>query len=88
MEVILQIKNEEGMHARPAGVLVKKASAFQSKIDIKAKGQVKSARSIMGIMSLGLQFNDDITIVAEGSDAPQAIEALTQLVNARFAEGE
>lgn len=55
MELLLKIKNAEGLHARPAGILAKKAAEFQSNIQISAGGQIKSAKSIMALMSLGLK---------------------------------
>ena len=50
MEVRLTIKNEEGLHARPAGILAKKVAEFQSTVQISANGQTKSAKSIMALM--------------------------------------
>jgi phosphocarrier protein len=83
-EVLVKIKNEEGMHARPAGVFVKVAGQFQSKIEIDKNGICKNGKSIMNIMSLGLQFQDDLLIRAIGEDAEAALNALKKLVENKF----
>jgi phosphocarrier protein HPr len=84
MEKTLTILNEEGMHARPAGVLAKKASEFKSAVEIHFNGTVKNAKSIMAIMSLGLEKGSEIKLVAKGEDESQAVETLAQLINNRF----
>jgi len=86
MEKTITVKNASGLHARPAGMFVKKASEFKSTIEIKAKNKVVNAKSIMGIMSLGLGQGDEITIVAEGSDEEKAINSLVELVESGFGE--
>ena len=83
-EITLQLQNEEGLHARPAGVLAKTATQYQSKIEIKAKGLVKNAKSIMSILSLGLEKGDQIQLAAEGSDESEAIETLQILFQNKF----
>lgn len=84
MEILLTIKNQEGLHARPAGILAKKASEFQSTIQINANGAVKSAKSIMALMSLGLKKNQEFILIVDGPDAQEAGNALTALVNSEF----
>lgn len=84
MEKTVTLLNEEGLHARPAGVLVKKASEFKSAIEIRANGAAKNAKSIMGLMSLGLEKGAQITIVATGEDEAQAVDAIAKLVADKF----
>lgn len=86
MEKTVTIKNASGLHARPAGMFVKKASEFKSIVEIKAKDKVVNAKSIMGIMSLGLGQGDTVTIVADGNDAEDAINELVELVESGFGE--
>jgi phosphocarrier protein HPr len=86
MEKTVTIKNASGLHARPAGMFVKKASEFKSTVEIKAKNKVVNAKSIMGIMSLGLGQGDTVTIVANGDDAENAINSLVELVESGFGE--
>lgn len=84
MEVQLKIKNKEGLHARPAGVMAKKAAEFQSNIQIIVNGQIKSAKSIMALMSLSLKHDQSFTLVIDGPDAQMAGDTLTELVNNEF----
>lgn len=84
MERQVKILNEEGFHARPAGVFVKKASEFQANIEVMANGLTKNAKSIMSIMSLGLEKGSEMTIVAKGDDESAALDALEKLVNSKF----
>jgi len=80
------IKNESGMHARPAGVFVKKANGFKSNIEIEWNEKKVNAKSIMGILSLGITNKSEITIIAEGEDAEEAVNSLVELVEGRFGE--
>jgi phosphotransferase system HPr (HPr) family protein len=84
MELHLKIPNPEGLHARPAGILAKKASEFQSTVHISAGGQIKSAKSIMALMSLGLKMDQEFTLIIDGPDAESASLALAALVNSGF----
>jgi len=84
MEKTVRILNEEGFHARPAGVFVKKASEFKATIEVRSNGISKNGKSIMALMSLGLAKDAEITIVATGADENAAVEALTALVANKF----
>lgn len=86
MEKTLVIKNATGLHARPAGMFVKKASEFTSTVEIIAKGKTVNAKSIMGIMSLGLGQGQEIVIKADGADQEAAVEALAELIESGFGE--
>ncbi|MBR0261743.1 MAG: HPr family phosphocarrier protein [Selenomonadaceae bacterium] len=80
------IENKLGMHNRPASVFVQKSSSFKSKIWIKAKGKTIDAKSILMVMSMGLVKGTEITIIADGPDAHEAVEALKALVDSKFNE--
>lgn len=67
---------ETGIHARPATLLVQAASKFNSDITLEYQGKSVNLKSIMGIMSLGVGQNADITISAEGGDEAEAIAAI------------
>lgn len=84
MELLLKIKNAEGLHARPAGILAKKAAEFQSNIQISVGGQIKSAKSIMALMSLGLKKDQEFKLIIDGPDADSASRTLSDLVNNEF----
>ncbi|MGL6106288.1 HPr family phosphocarrier protein [Romboutsia sp.] len=86
MEKIVSIKNASGLHARPAGMFVKKAAEFKSTVEVIAKGKTVNAKSIMGIMSLGLGQGDELTVVANGDDQEAAVAALAGLIESGFGE--
>lgn len=70
------IKDELGIHARPAGLLVKEAKGFESKITI-AKGEKSTdATRLMTLMGLGVKQNDEISVMIEGADEAAAYEAM------------
>lgn len=85
-EATTMIINRQGVHARPASIFVQKADAFKSKVQLKAKGKTVNAKSILMIMSLGIEYGDKVTIVAEGSDARQAVNELVRLIDSGFGE--
>lgn len=70
------IKDEIGIHARPAGLLVKEAKAFESKITVSKAGKSAEARKLMALMSLGVKCGDEVEVAAEGADEDQAIESM------------
>ncbi|MDQ0203258.1 HPr family phosphocarrier protein [Pectinatus haikarae] len=86
MEKTLTIENKTGLHARPASMFVQTANKFKAKIKLTAKGKTVDAKSILMIMSLGLQQGTDVTISADGEDAQAALDALTDLVKSKFGE--
>lgn len=83
-EVNVTLNSKDGLHARPAGILAKTASQYQSKIDLLVNGVCKNAKSIMSIMSLGLKGGESITIKAEGDDANQALKEIKELFDTDF----
>ncbi len=86
MERVVSIKNASGLHARPAGMFVKKAAEFKSTVEVIAKGKTVNAKSIMGIMSLGLGKGDELTISAQGEDEETAVNTLVELIDSGFGE--
>lgn len=84
MEKTFKVLNEEGMHARPAGAFVKVAGEFKSAVTITANGQTKNGKSIMGIMSLGLQKDSEFKISVTGEDEADAMIKFENLINNKF----
>ncbi|WP_377888261.1 phosphocarrier protein HPr [Alkalihalobacillus sp. R86527] len=74
------VTSESGIHARPATALVNKAGQYSSDITLEYNGKSVNLKSIMGVMSLGIQQNSEIAIKAEGSDADEAISGLTEVM--------
>ena len=73
---------EEGLHARPAAQFVKTAKQFSSDIVVIRGEREANAKSSLKIMTIGAKKGDKITISAEGEDAQEAVDALTQLISA------
>lgn len=86
MEKIVQIRNELGLHARPAALFVKRASEFDADIMVSKDGRVVNGKSILDIMTLTARKGSIIKIKAEGTDEEAAVAALVRLVEAGFAK--
>lgn len=71
-----QIKDELGIHARPAGLLVKAAGEFASEITFEKNGKKASAKKLFNLMSMGVKKGDVITVTVEGADEGAAITAI------------
>lgn len=67
---------ETGIHARPATLLVQAVSKFGSDVNLEYNGKSVNLKSIMGVMSLGVGQNADVTITAEGDDEKDALDAI------------
>lgn len=74
------ITDEQGIHARPAGLLVKEASKYESAITISHNGKTGDAKKIFSVMGLGIKFGDQITVSAEGTDEDQAAPAINSFL--------
>ena len=75
-EFMYKIKDPEGIHARPAGVIVKKASEFESNITIENKGKTADAKKIFAIMGLIVKNGEEVHVTIEGSDEEKACNEL------------
>lgn len=84
----VEITNKRGLHARASAKFVKTAAAFDAEVKVSKDGQTVDARSIMGLMMLAAGPGCSIEIEAEGSEAGAALDALEQLVVAKFEEDE
>ena len=82
----VEIVNERGLHARASAKFVKMAAGFDAEVRVSKDGQSVDARSIMGLMMLAAGIGSFIDIEADGSEAAQAVDALVELVSARFDE--
>jgi phosphocarrier protein HPr len=82
------IQNEEGFHVRPAQLFAAKAAEFTAEVTLKRlEGGEANAKSMLGLMTLGLRKGSTITIEADGPDEQQAVDALAELVESKFGEG-
>ena len=83
-EVLVQ--NQVALHARPATFFIQKANEFKSSIWVEKEERRVNAKSLLGVLSLGIVGGVTIRIIADGSDEQQAVDALVALVNSGFAE--
>lgn len=74
------ITDEQGIHARPAGLFVKLAAGFVSKVTIGKDGKDVDAKRILGVMSLGAKKGSEVVVKADGEDEDVAIEALSNFL--------
>ena len=82
----VMVQNQVGLHARPATFFIQKANEFKSSIWIEKEERRGSAKSLLGILSLGIVGGTQIRIIADGADEQEAVTALTELVDSGFAE--
>ena len=80
------VKNEVGLHARPATYFIQKANEFKSGIWVEKEERRVNAKSLLGVLSLGIVKGTTITVIADGSDETEAVEALVDLINNNFGE--
>ncbi len=78
------VKNELGIHARPAALLVQAAAKFTSEITLKKDGLAINGKSIMGVMMLAAEAGSVITVQAEGDDAREALDHIVKMIESKF----
>lgn len=77
----MKIQLSTGLEARPVAVLVQKASQYDSTVYIQAEGKKVNAKSIMGMMSLGLDMGEEVTVIADGDDESAAIDSIEKYLS-------
>lgn len=80
------VNNQVGLHARPATFFIQKANEFKSSIWVKKDDRQVNAKSLLGVLSLGIVKGTEITLMAEGVDEAAAVDTLAELVASNFAE--
>jgi phosphotransferase system HPr (HPr) family protein len=80
------VLNPQGLHARPADMLVRLASKFESNILIGKDGELVDCKSILSILTLGAGQGTELSLTADGEDAADAIESIAQLFEVGFEE--
>jgi phosphocarrier protein len=70
------IKDDLGIHARPAGLLVRLSSKYNSQITLVKDKKTADAKKIFSVMSLGVRYNDTVTVTVQGSDETEAADAV------------
>ena len=82
----ITIKNSLGLHARPATFFIQKANSYKCSIWVEKEDCRVNAKSLLGILSLGISKDTTITIIADGADEEDAVQGLADLVDSGFAE--
>ncbi len=80
------ISNTSGLHARPATFFIQKANSYKSSIWIEKEDRKVNAKSLLGVLSLGIAKDMTITLIADGPDENAAITGLVELVDSGFSE--
>lgn len=80
------INNQVGLHARPATFFIQKANEYKSVIWVEKDDRRVNAKSLLGVLSLGIVKGTTISIVADGVDEVEAVETLVDLIDREFAE--
>ena len=82
----ITVHNQIGLHARPATFFIQKANEFKSSIWISRDERKVNAKSLLGVLSLGIIKDTVVTIAADGEDENEAINSLVDLINSKFVE--
>ena len=80
------VQNQVGLHARPATFFIQKANEFKSSIWVEKDERRVNAKSLLGVLSLGIVGGTSIDIIADGSDEQEAVDSLVALVESGFDE--
>ena len=80
------VQNQVGLHARPATFFIQKANEFKSSIWVEKEERRVNAKSLLGVLSLGIVSGTQIRIIADGSDEAAAAEELVRLVETGFVD--
>lgn len=80
------VNNQVGLHARPATFFIQRANEFKSSIWIEKDARKVNAKSLLGVLSLGITKGTAVNILADGADEEAAVNSLVELVESNFAE--
>lgn len=82
----VKVQNQVGLHARPATFFIQKANEFKASIWVEKEERRVNAKSLLGVLSLGIVGGTEIKIIADGVDEQNAVDGLVKLVESGFAE--
>ena len=88
LEKEFEIRNKQGLHARPAALFVQTANQFESEIEILKDEIIVNGKSIMGIMTLAAEAGSTVIVRARGEDADKALVEIEKLFQSNFGEAE
>lgn len=82
----VEVQNQVGLHARPATFFIQKANEYKASIWVEKEERRVNAKSLLGVLSLGIIGGTPIKIIADGADEHDAVDGLVRLVESGFAE--
>ena len=82
----MAVQNSVGLHARPATFFIQRANEFKSSIWVEKDERRVNAKSLLGVLSLGIVKGTSISIIADGSDEEEAVKTLVELIESNFSE--
>ena len=82
----IKIMNPTGLHLRPAGNLCKEAMKYKSKITFDYSGNIANAKSVLSVLGACIKSGDEITLICEGEDEQEALEALIAYIKSGLGE--
>ena len=82
----VEVQNQVGLHARPATFFIQKANEFKSSIWVEKDERKVNAKSLLGVLSLGITKGTSIVIIADGTDEQEAVATLVNLIASNFTE--
>lgn len=80
------VNNQVGLHARPATFFIQKANEFKCSIWVEVEERRVNAKSLLGVLSLGIVKGTEITLIANGADEEEAVEALVAMLASDFGQ--
>ncbi len=82
----ITVQNQVGLHARPATFFIQKSNEFKSSIWIEKDERKVNAKSLLGVLSLGITKGTEIKIITDGVDEEEALDALEALIDSNFSD--
>ena len=80
------VHNSVGLHARPATFFIQRANEFKSSVWVEKDERRVNAKSLLGVLSLGIVKGTKISIIADGNDEDEAVKTLVELIESNFSE--
>ena len=74
------VQNQVGLHARPATFFIQRANEFKATVWVEKEERRVNAKSLLGVLSLGIMKDTTVTLIADGSDEKEAVDALAELI--------
>ena len=80
------VKNQVGLHARPATFFIQKANEYKASVWVEKNERKVNAKSLLGVLSLGITKGTEIKLIADGTDEEEAVDGLIELISSDFSD--